>query len=63
MKINKYIVKNAFSAIGEEERKDRINNAIRSLCIRDIEKAANFDYNIDVTFHGGDSDLKKGGTL
>lgn len=63
MKINKYIVKNAFSAIGEEERKDRINNAIRSLCIRDIEKTANFDYNIDVTFHGGDSDLKKGGTL
>ena len=40
MKKNKteYIVVNAFSEISKAERKERINNAIRTLCVMDIEK-------------------------
>ena len=61
MKKNKteYIVVNAFSEISEEERKERINKAIRTLCVLDIEKCAELVYNEDVAFHGSVSDLEK----
>lgn len=61
MKKNKteYIVVNAFSEISEAERKEKINNSIRSLCVLDIEKSAELVYNEDVAFHGSVSDLKK----
>ena len=61
MKKNKteYIVVNAFSEISEAERKEKINNSIRSLCVLDIEKSAELVYNEDVAFHGSVSDLEK----
>ena len=61
MKKNKteYIVVNAFSEISEAERKEKINNSIRSLCVLDIEKSAELVYNENVAFHGSVSDLKK----
>ena len=61
MKKNKteYIVVNAFSEISEAERKEKINNSIRSLCVLDIEKSGELVYNEDVAFHGSVSDLKK----
>lgn len=61
MKKNKteYIVVNAFSDISESERKEKINKAIRTLCVLDIEKSAELVYNEDVAFHGSVSDLKK----
>lgn len=65
MKNNKteYVVINTFSGIIEAERKEKINNAVRNLCIIDIEKTIELDYNIDVAFHGSVSDPLKGGTL
>ena len=61
MKKNKteYIVVNAFSEIGEVERKEKINKAIRTLCVLDIEKSAELVYNENVAFHGSVSDLEK----
>ena len=61
MKKNKteFIVVNAFSEIGEAERKEKINKAIRTLCVLDIEKSAELVYNESVAFHGSVSDLKK----
>ena len=61
MKKNKteFIVVNAFSEIGEAERKEKINKAIRTLCVLDIEKSAELDYNNSVEFHGSVSDLEK----
>lgn len=59
MKKNKteYIVVNAFSEISEVERKEKINNAIRTLCVMDIEKLYELDYNNSVAFHGSTQDL------
>ena len=59
MKKNKteYIVVNAFSEISEAERKGKINKAIRSLCVMDIEKSYELDYNNSVAFHGSTQDL------
>ena len=59
MKKNKteYIVVNAFSKISEAERKEKINNSIRTLCVMDIEKLYELDYNNSVTFHGSTQDL------
>lgn len=59
MKKNKieYIVVNAFSEISEAERKEIINNAIRTLCVMDIEKLYELDYNNSVAFHGSTQDL------
>lgn len=54
-----YIVVNAFSKIGETERKERINNAIKTLCIMDIEKLYESDYNNSVAFHGGTLGLSR----
>lgn len=58
-----YSVINVFSEIGESERKERINKSIRTLCVLDIEKKAELDYNIGVAFHGSVPDPQKGGTL
>ena len=55
-----YIVTNAFSEISEADRKEKINKAIRNLCVQDIEKTDLLDYNIN---NGSVSDPKKGGTL
>lgn len=65
MKENKteYTIVNAFAPISETERKEKINNVIKSLCVLDIEKAAKLDYNIDIEFHGSVLDLERGGTL
>ena len=59
MKKNKteYIVVNAFSKISEAERKKKINNSIRTLCVMDIEKLYELDYNNSVAFHGSTQDL------
>lgn len=54
-----FIVVNAFSEISEAERKEKINKAIRTLCVMDIEKSYELDYNNSVAFHGSVSDLKK----
>ena len=59
MKKNKteYIVVNAFSEISEVERKEKINHVIRTLCVMDIEKLYELDYNNSVAFHGSTQDL------
>ncbi len=59
MKKNKteYIVVNAFSEISEAKRKEKINNSIRTLCVMDIEKLYELDYNNSVAFHGSTQDL------
>ena len=59
MKKNKteYIVVNAFSEISEAERKEKINESIRTLCVMDIEKLYELDYNNSVAFHGSAQDL------
>ncbi len=64
MKQNKieYIIVNTFSEISDAERKIKINNAIKTLCVIDIEKSLELDYNIGVAFHGSVPDLEKGGT-
>ena len=54
-----YIITNVLSNIGEAERKEKINKAIRTLCVLDIEKSAELVYNENVAFHGCVSDLKK----
>ena len=54
-----YIITNILSDLSEAERKEKINNSIRSLCVLDIEKSAELVYNEDVAFHGSVSDLKK----
>lgn len=61
MKKNKteFIVVNAFSDISESERKEKINKAIRTLCVLDIEKSTELVYNENVAFHGSVSDLEK----
>lgn len=57
-----YNVVNVFSDISEAQKKEKINRSIRTLCILDIEKSIELDYNIGVAFHGSVSDLQKGGT-
>lgn len=47
----KYIIVNAFSDIGEAERKEKINKSIRTLCVLDIEKSEEKDYNMGIAFH------------
>ena len=55
-----YVVVNAFSDISEAERKEKVNRSIKNLCILDIEKIAELDYNIeDVAFYGSVPDLEK----
>ena len=52
MKKNKteYIVVNAFSEISEAERKEKINESIRTLCVMDIEKLYELDLIIVLHF-------------
>ena len=52
-----FIVVNAFSDLSEEERKEKINNAIRTLCVMDIEKSYELDYKNSIAFHGSTQDL------
>ena len=54
-----YIITNVLSDLSEAERKEKINKAIRTLCVLDIEKSAELVYNKNVAFHGSVSDLKK----
>lgn len=54
-----YVITNVLSDLSEAERKEKINKAIRTLCVMDIEKSYELDYNNSVTFHGSVSDLKK----
>ena len=54
-----YIITNVLSDLSEAERKEKINRAIRTLCVLDIEKSAELVYNEDVAFHGSVSDLEK----
>lgn len=48
-----YVITNVLSNISEAERKEKINKAIRTLCVLDIEKSAELVYNEGVAFHGG----------
>lgn len=58
---NKFTVVNIFSDINEAKRKEKVNKAVKNLCILDIEKMSDLDYNIDVAFQCKASDLEKGG--
>ena len=48
-----YIITNVLSDLSEAQRKEKINKAIRTLCVLDIEKSGELVYNEDVAFHGG----------
>ena len=48
-----YIITNVLSNISEAEHKEKINKAIRTLCVLDIEKSGELVYNEDVAFRGG----------
>lgn len=54
-----YVITNVLSDLSETERKEKINKAIRTLCVLDIEKSAELVYNEGVAFHGSVSDLEK----
>ena len=54
-----YVITNVLSNISEAERKEKINKAIKTLCVMDIEKLYELDYNNSVAFHGSVSDLEK----
>ena len=54
-----YVITNVLSDLSEAERKEKINRAIRNLCVMDIEKSAELVYNEDDAFHGSVSALKK----
>lgn len=54
-----YIITNVLSDLSEAQRKEKINKAIRTLCVLDIEKSAELVYNENVAFHGSVSDLEK----
>ena len=57
-----YIVVNIFQNKTEDEKKRQVNQKIKNLCVLDIEKNVELDYNVGVAFHGSVSDLYKGGT-
>ena len=63
MKENKteYKIVNVFSETNEAHKKQKINIAIRNLCMLDIEKEYGLDYNTYVAFCGSVPDLQKGG--
>ena len=52
-----YVITNVLSNISEAERKEKINKAIKTLCVMDIEKVYELDYNNSVAFHGSTRDL------
>lgn len=60
MKKTEYNVVNVFSNVSETQRKEKINRSIRTLCILDIEKMIEMDYNINIAFHSSVSNLQKG---
>ena len=51
-----YIITNELSDLSEAERKEKINKAIKTLCVLDIEKSAELVYNENVAFHSSVSD-------
>ena len=57
-----YIVVNIFQNKTEDEKKREINQKIKNLCVLDIEKNVELDYNVGVAFHGSVPDPQKGGT-
>lgn len=59
MKQNKteYVITNVLSDLSEAERKEKINESIRTLCVMHIEKLYELDYNNSVAFHGSTQDL------
>ncbi len=57
-----YVVINIFQNKTEDEKKRQINQKIKNLCVLDIEKSIELNYNIGVEFHGSVSDLERGGT-
>lgn len=54
-------VVNVFESTSKEEIKEKINKSIRSLCITDIEKIYDLEYDIGVTLPVSASDLKREG--
>lgn len=58
-----YVVINVFANNRGMPCKEKVNAAIRTLCILDLEKICNLNYNTSVAFHGGVSDYEKGGAL
>lgn len=60
---NEFTVDNIFSDINEAKRKEKVNKAIKNLCILDIEKMSDLDYNISIVSQSKASDLEKGGEL
>ena len=52
-----YIITNELADLSEAERKEKINKAIKTLCVLDIEKSAELVYNEDVAFYGSVSKL------
>ena len=63
MKKNKteFIVVNAFSDLSEAERKEKINKAIRTLCVTELENIAGLEYYEKATFLGDALSFKRGG--
>ncbi len=43
-----YIIRNEWMSNTEEERKQKINQIVRRLCIAELEKREHFDFNKDV---------------
>ena len=43
-------LENAFSEMSESERKEKTNQSIKTLCILDIEKIVELEYNNSVIF-------------
>ncbi len=54
-----YTVQNEWMSKTEEERKQKINQIVRRLCIAELEKRVHFDYNKDVAWMGEPSDSEK----
>ena len=52
-----YVITNVLSNISEAERKEKINKAIKTLCVMGIEKVYELDYNNSVAFRGSTQDL------
>lgn len=55
MKGTKFKVTNIFKNISEDERRQIINENIKTLCSVDIEKICNLDYNVNDIFFSADT--------
>lgn len=54
-----YEIVNIISTNVETELKEKINGIVRTLCIENIEKMSNMDYNMDVTYFDGTSEISE----